>query len=268
MKLKIRTKEELFRFCLFALLQLFTLVSMLVAAFGKKDFQSAFVCFTTVLFLCVPDLAAKLFRFKIPLPVYIFVLIYAISHMLGHTYEFYYNVPYYDKILHTTGGVVFALFGAYLPKALLKKNDCNIVLCALFGLLFSIFIGVMWEFVEYSFDTLFDTDMQKDTLISVIHSYKLGEALGLPTGTIGSIPSMEELVIMNGDTVLYEGQYLDIGLVDTMMDMLVEAAGAFLFTAVYLLDKGVHTSFQFVAKEEPCETAEQLAEAAVSQAEE
>ena len=79
-------------------------------------------------------------------------------------------------------------------------------------------------------DRWFGLDMQRDTLVSAIHSYDLGSA----TGVIGSIDSIESVVV-NG--VPLEG-YIDIGLIDTMGDMMIETFGAVVYAVVFALDKG------------------------------
>ena len=49
---------------------------------------------------------------------------------------------------------------------------------AMFGFCFSITIGVFWEFIEFSMDTLFHTDMQKDVFLDSVSSILLN-----PEGT-------------------------------------------------------------------------------------
>ena len=77
--------------------------------------------------------------------------------------------------------------------------------------------------------------MQRDTIVYAIHSYDLGEA----TGVIGSIDRIES-VIVNG--LPLEG-YIDIGLIDTMGDMMIETLGAAVYAAVFALDKERHPAF-------------------------
>ena len=140
---------------------------------------------------------------------------------------------------------MFALFGAYLPKLFLKDENCNMWLCVLFGFVFSIAIAGLWEFVEYFCDTFFHTDMQKDTIVYTLDSYLLNDILG---GDLGTIERVGEVggTLINGDMQV-QG-YLDIGKIDTMRDMLVEAAGALVFCIVYAVDKGKHTAFHYIPK--------------------
>lgn len=142
---------------------------------------------------------------------------------------------YWDKLLHLCGGVVFALLGSYLPVVINRKYENDRLLRVLFALMFSISVSALWEFYEFGMDRWFGMDMQRDTIIHAIHSYDLGEA----TGVIGSIDQIDS-VIVNGEPL--EG-YIDIGLIDTMGDMMIETAGAAAYAVVFALDKGRHPAF-------------------------
>ena len=91
-------------------------------------------------------------------------------------------------------------------------------------------------------DRLFGMDMQRDTIVTSLHSYDLGGAAGV----IGSIESINSVTV-NGQAL--EG-YLDIGLIDTMGDMMIETVGAVAYAVAYALDKGRHPAF--IALPAPC----------------
>ena len=67
------------------------------------------------------------------------------------------------------------------------------------------------------------TDMQKDTIIYNIYSVKI-----TPDGSIGGIQNIESVNI-DGYDLPIEG-YLDVGLIDTMKDLIVNIVGAILFS--------------------------------------
>lgn len=248
--LKLKKREDALRFCVFCAFHLFNLVTLVVFAVkwvrGTGTFTQMFYCVLTVLYCSIPDIAQKLCRFRIATPAYILILFYALSPMLGHTYGLYYTVKWWDKLLHIAAGIIFALFGAYLPKLCLKDENCNIWLCVLCGFAVSVTIAGLWECVEFFCDTFFHTDMQKDAILYRIDSYLLNDRLGGEIGTILNVPNVEGTLI-NGDMAI-EG-YLDIGLRDTMLDMLVELVGAVLFCIVYLIDKGKHIAFHYIPRE-------------------
>lgn len=229
------TKTERFRLALLAICELFAIGSLCYVCLGGV-LSKALICVFSILLLPLPDLLSKALRFHIPTPLYVFILLYALCPMLGHAYHFYYLIPWWDTLLHACGGVVFALLGAYLPTLFEKNHKPSLLLCAAFGFCFSVTIAGLWEFIEYGCDMLLSTDMQQDTLVSSIHSYLLGEQ----TGVIGSIPSIES-VIVNGSPL---SGYIELGLIDTMTDMIYETLGALLYTAVYFVDKGKHFTFK------------------------
>lgn len=212
-------------FCL--LFALATLVTM----WGQPS--RVLLTFATMVLVLLPELLQRLLRCRICLPVYLFTLCYAIGPMLGHCYNFYYSIPYWDKLLHITGGVMFVIFGIYL-YSLLGADSKKRLACGVFALCFSIAIAVVWEFFEFGMDQLFRYDMQSDAVVTTITSYWLGSATGEP-GSLADIHS----VAVNGQALPFPG-YLDIGLMDTMADMLLESAGALLTTAAFWLDRNRH----------------------------
>ncbi len=193
------------------------------------------LAFGTILLVLLPMFLEKLFRCRICLPVYIFALAYAIGPMLGHCWKLYYTLPVWDKLLHISGGVMFAIAGAYFFDRLAKETVHH-VLRTIFALCFSMAIAALWEFIEFGADCFLGMDMQDDMLVTHLTSYLLGEGIGV-TGSIENIQS----VVVNG--IALPG-YIDIGLIDSMLDMMLESAGALVTCLLILLDKGKHPLIQ------------------------
>ena len=84
-------------------------------------------------------------------------------------------------------------------------------------------IGVLWEFFEYFMDMVFHMNMLKDTIITEIHS--------IPIDQLGNLKSMVDIqtTVVNGELLNING-YLDIGLIDTLNDLIVNFIGAFVFS--------------------------------------
>lgn len=225
------TKDKIFRLILLVACFLFAGVSCVVFLF-LASFSQALLCLVCALCMLIPDVLERVFKMRAPTLLYSFVLLYACGPMLGYSYKLYYIIPWWDTLLHTCGGVAFAILGAYLPCLLDRKRKPSLLLCAVFGFCFSVTISAIWEFIEYGLDTFFGMDMQSDRFINSLNSYLLGEGLGIS----GSIPNIES-VIVNGQPL--EG-YIDIGLFDTMKDMLVETLGALVYTVIFIVDKGEH----------------------------
>ena len=210
--------------------EIFTVITIITLITGSEPDRMA-LAFGTLLLVLLPLLLEKLFQCRICLPVYIFALAYAIGPMLGHCWKLYYTVPVWDKLLHICGGVMFAILGAYFFDLLVKER-VHPAARTIFALYFSIAIAVLWEFCEFGADRFLGMDMQDDMLVTHLSSYLLGEGIGV-TGSIENIQS----VVVNGITL---PGYIDIGLTDSMLDMMLESLGALVTCLLILLDKGKH----------------------------
>lgn len=198
----------------------------------KKDFSKAGMAAISVVYVLAPYCMERIFHFRIQTPLYWLISLYTICPLLGFSYKLYYLLPWWDDILHAFAGIIFAMFGAYLPRAFCKNGEYNVLFSAIFALVFSIAVAAVWEFIEFGADCLFGTDMQKDVFVDGRSSYLLGKLLGLPIDQTANVGGGS---VVGG--VAIDG-YLDIGLMDTMFDMLIETAGAVVYALIYLLGKG------------------------------
>ena len=228
------SRQNLTRYLCVFLCQLLA-IATLIRVWGQHS--RMLLAFVTILLILLPELLQQLFRCRICLPVYLFALFYALGPMLGHCHNFYFRFTYWDKLLHIMGGIMFVILGIYL-FSLMGGGDKKRLACGVFALCFSVAVAVIWEFFEFGMDQVFSFDMQSDTVITTIISYALGTATGDPA-TVGNIAD----VSVNGQPLPFRG-YLDIGLLDTMADMLLETAGALLTTILFFLDRGRHRLIQ------------------------
>jgi hypothetical protein len=172
---------------------------------------------------------------------YILFSFYAFGPLLGAVYSLYYHISWWDGLLHLLAGTVFAVIGTQLTKILNKNNKTSYLFSAIFGVLLSIGIAVFWEFFEYGCDRIFNSDMQADTIINII-STKINRTDGL----VDIYKNITETFV-NGQSLGIIG-YLDIGLVDTMQDMLVETLGALIFIVYVLFDRNKHPMISEIKK--------------------
>ena len=92
-------------------------------------------------------------------------------------------------------------------------------------------VGVLWEFFEFFMDRFFLLDMQKDTIVHVISSVTLDPANANNAVVVG--PIVDATVhTPAGPIPLQLGGWLDIGLVDTMADLIVNFIGAVIFSII------------------------------------
>ena len=90
-------------------------------------------------------------------------------------------------------------------------------------------VGVLWEFFEYTGDRVMKLDMQKDTVVSNIYTVELDETR---SNKVVAVKDIADVIIVHSDgsqEALGLGGYLDIGLHDTMEDLLVNFIGAVVF---------------------------------------
>lgn len=215
-----------------------TIISLL----RSGDTERLLLAFGTLLFVLIPGILERLLRCRINLVVYLLGVLYAMGSMMGHCWKFYYTIPCWDKLLHLCGGVMFVILGIYLFERL-SCGKANHVSAVIFALCFSLAISVLWEFVEYGADIFLGMDMQDDTIVNHITSYMLGTEKGV-TGSIKDIQS----VVINGAALPVDG-YIDIGLHDTMLDMLWESGGALVTCMLLFIDKGKHPLIQTYSKQ-------------------
>lgn len=237
MKTELRKSERAWRSVTFVLCQAFCLFSVFYLA-GSAGGTELALAAASVGLVCLPWLLEKYFHCRMATWLYVFCLLYAIGSLLGHGYDFYYILPWWDMLLHLCGGVVFAVLGVFLAEILNRGKPCSLLLTVVFALCFSLAISVVWEFFEYGMDTFFAMDMQNDSVVTAIHSYTLGSGLG----ELVSIPEIT-VTVVDGVALPVAG-YLDLGLHDTMDDMLIEALGALVCVVFYAVDRGRHPLIQ------------------------
>lgn len=240
----MKQKEKPLRYILIILCELLAVVNVICLILAG-DFSRLLLAVLTLFLILVPEGMERIFRCHISQPMYMISVLYAIGPMLGHCNDLYYLIPRWDKLLHITGGVMFVFLGIILFE-LLGGDQKKWLLCCIFALCFSMALSVLWEFYEFGVDSLLGMDTQNDTIIHSINSHILNPEMG----ETASIQDIQD-VSVNG-VPLELGGYLDIGLIDTMMDLLLECLGAMITTVILYLDKNKHPVFQRKEKVGTC----------------
>ena len=214
---------------------------ILIRACFRLDFQSVFYCVLTLALLILPSIFEHNFGVDLPsgLEIVISLFIFA-AEILGELNCYYVRYTFWDTMLHTVNGFVCAAFGFALLDIINRnpkiKFELSPFYLAVVAFCFSMTIGVLWEFFEFGCDMLLKTDMQKDTIVHVISSVKLDTTNSNIPVVISGITD----TVVNGES-LGVGGYLDIGLIDTMKDLMVNFVGALVFSIVgyfYIKNKG------------------------------
>lgn len=216
----------------YLILRLLVIICMILQLL-HGDIMNAMLCLLSLILLILPMAIQNKFAITLPntLEIIIYLFIFS-AEILGEINNFYHLIPYWDTILHTLNGFLATAVGFSLID-LLNKNSRKINLSPIYLCLvafsFSMTIGVLWEFFEYTADKLLLLDMQKDTIITRISSVYFDETNSNKSITIKDIDktifydkSGKELYVINNG-------YLDIGINDTMKDLFVNLIGAIIF---------------------------------------
>ena len=229
--LYMELREHKSSFIVYFTLRLLVIV-MMILQLMNRNYENVFLCVLTLMLLVIPSLVQITFKVELPtvLEIVILVFIFA-AEILGEISEFYLLFPFWDTVLHTINGFLAAAIGFSLVDLLNRSEKAVFSLSPLFmaivAFCFSMTIGVIWEFFEFGMDQIAGFDMQKDTVIHTIRSVTLDpEGRNVPY-VIDGITS----TAVNG-TELGLGGYLDIGLIDTMQDLIVNFIGAFIFSVI------------------------------------
>jgi hypothetical protein len=158
-------------------------------------------CFLGLVVMMLPGMLEK--RLKLEIPTYIFVMYFVFlfgAIFLGEVQNFYIIIPSWDLILHTFSGVILGALGFSLVSVFNNsasvRVDLSPAFLGLFAFCFALAAGVVWEIYEFALDSVLGFNMQKAYT-------EAGEALA------GSQ-----------------------ALLDTMTDLIVDAAGALVVSVI------------------------------------
>ena len=193
------------------------------------NYRHALICLLALLLFTLPTIVQKTLKFELPntFEAIVYFFIFA-AEILGDVNRFYVTVPHFDTILHTMTGFLSAAVGFALVDLLdrkSKKIELTPILIVVVAFCFSMTIGVLWEFFEYTGDQLFIADMQKDTIVTNFSTSKIDESRRV------YITDVVETQIKTKDGKVYtiNNGYIDIGINDTMKDLFVNMIGAIVF---------------------------------------
>ena len=231
---KKEKKKRKINLIVYLLLRILVIVSMIGQGLNH-NWNNVILCILTLVLFTLPGLISKRFHITLPETFEIIVYLFIFSaEILGEIQNFYGIFQHWDTILHTLNGFLCAAIGFSLVDILNHNEDFHINMSPSFAALvafsFSMTVGVMWEFVEYSVDHYLEKDMQKDKIVDKIQSVKINpEGLNIPV-VLEDI-TRTEIYSNNGEKVTtIDGGFLDIGINDTMKDLIVNFLGAFVFS--------------------------------------
>lgn len=221
-------------FTVYIVLRLLVILCM-VRELMNGNFENVLLCVLSLILFLLPIFIEKTFKIDLPTPLEVIILVFIFSaEILGEINNFYGMFHNFDDILHTINGFLAASVGFSLIY-LLNENTDKLKLSPFFVSLvafcFSMTIGVAWEFFEYGMDRYFGLDMQKDEYVERIKTVTLDPEQKNQVVTFDNIKYTVIYDENDQPLTTIEG-YLDIGLNDTMKDLIVNFIGATVFSAL------------------------------------
>lgn len=225
--LAMEIREHKSTFIVYSVLRL-AVIAVGILQFFNGNYENVFLCILTLILLMVPSFIQLTFKVELPTTLEIIILLFIFAaEILGEIDDYYLLFPFWDTMLHTINGFLAAAIGFSLVTLLNDSEKIQFELSPIFVVIvafcFSMTIGVVWEFFEFGMDQIFGMDTQKDTIIHILNSVSISAD--------GSMTTFRDIgnVVIDGTALPIHG-YLDIGLIDTMQDLIVNFIGASVFS--------------------------------------
>lgn len=140
---------------------LILLISM-ITCFLHKNMDGFSMSFVAIMTPVLVPIVLKMVRLHSTYEICLVNVIFAFFASIVGSVWGAYSIPYFDKVLHSTSGILIALLG-YMIYAVLKKETNiskknELILSLLFVHSFNMMIAVMWEFFEFAMLVLIGND--------------------------------------------------------------------------------------------------------------
>jgi len=211
------------------------ILAIIIRNIFSGHFENVFTGVLASLLLLIPPIVERNLHVDLPttLEILAYLFVFA-AEILGEIGNFYVHFPFWDTMLHTFNGFMFAAFGFCLVDIFNKSKRVSLSLSPLFLALvafcFSMTIGVLWEFFEFAADYVLATDMQKDAFLNTVNTVSIPNDLGERVTHITEITG--SAITTEGGEIITLSGVLDVGLFDTMGDLFVNFIGATIFSLI------------------------------------
>lgn len=229
----------------------FLVIAVLALQILNRNYENAFLCILTLVLFAIPSIIERRLHIDIPDTLEIIVLLFIFAaEVLGEMNSFYIKFRFWDTMLHTINGFLAAAIGFSLVDLLNRTESLKFKLSPFFlavvAFCFSMTIGIVWEFFEFAMDRFIGLDMQKDTVVNTINTVMLDATR---SNKVVSLKGITDVTVNGMELGL--GGYLDIGLIDTMKDLIVNFIGAMVFSIIgyfFVKNRGKGFASQFIPR--------------------
>ena len=252
-KTSLQQKKQVKINILVYLILRFLVIVCMVEQSLKGNWHGVALCFLTLILFTLPTIASKTFKVKLPttLEIIVYLFIFA-AEILGEIQNFFGIFRHWDTMLHTLNGFLSAAVGFSLIDILNRTERFHIKMTPIFVSLvafcFSMTIGILWEFGEFAADRYLNLDMQKDRVVQKISSVELNEENKNDPIVIDNINKTEIYSNNNRKITTIENGYLDLGIIDTMKDLVVNFVGALVFSILGFLYIKDRDEYRFIER--------------------
>ena len=189
---------------------------------GARD---ALLAVVYMIFIPAVFVFEYLIGFRVGYILTVLIIFSACGGLLGSSYNVYMILPWFDSLLHAVSGILFFAAGFMLGEVFFGKDNVNKHFFGklAFAIFFSTTVGVAWEFFEYLVSETMGFDMLEDAMVTDIQSYLLSQSHNVAV----ELNDITQTVITydGGKEWVINGGYMDLGLYDTLNDLLIAAAG-------------------------------------------
>ena len=162
----------------------FAIALLAVVAFIRLEYVWVIGIMFALFLTLVPTILERDFKVKLPLIFDVAITISVFFHVIGGYVDFYDYVPYYDHFTHFISAATVSLIGVTLLYDL--AFHVHIVKLpplgfGIFTVLFAMSMGVTWEFLEWGFDLMVGTALQRglhDTMLDLFFDTIAGIIIG------------------------------------------------------------------------------------------
>lgn len=145
------------------------LVFEVMIAVWDQQWLTASITIGIIVVTLVPFFLKKFLHVFIP-PEFVLLAIAFIfaSLFLGEIRGYYIRYWWWDILLHSGSGFLLGIIGFLLVHVLNETEEIGVHMkpgfVAIFAFMFAVSMGALWEVFEFSMDSLFGMDMQKEML--------------------------------------------------------------------------------------------------------
>lgn len=137
----------------------------LVVFIIRHDWENIFLTLLVIGLTLAPAFLDRQYRIVIPPEFQLISAAFVfLSLFLGSASDFYYKYWWWDVVLHTSSGFLLGIVGFIFLFVLNRTNriprDMRPGFICFFAVTFSVFLGVMWEIVEFIVDRFTTANMQ------------------------------------------------------------------------------------------------------------